>query len=113
MIYKNLLELIDFANNMIKYIESSNNNSKQDVFHSIIYLIYIEDIFDSRGRGLFSDEDGFDLDNEQRVVTKDKITQNMDYIRETIPKLIDRYGRDRFVEEYKQRNAMRAEYWVK
>lgn len=113
MIYKNLLDLISFTDNLIKYIESSNNNSKFYNFHSIVYLIYIEDIFDNAGRSLFSDEDGFDLNEEQSMSIKTKITESMDSLREKIPKLIDLYGRDQFVKEYKERNSSRAEYWLK
>ena len=112
MIYKNLVELTVFADNLIKYIESSSVKPKQEVFHAIVYLMYIEDIFDG-SRGGFSDEDNFDLDWDERKKLNIQITQKMDYIRETIPKLIDAYGRAEFVESYKNRYADRSEYWIK
>ena len=62
---------------------------------------------------MFSDEDNFDLDWDERKKLNIQITQKMDTIRETIPKLIDAYGRADFVESYKNRYAARAEYWVK
>ena len=61
MIYNVLLNLITFADNLIAHIQKQQVDKKSD-FIDIVFLIYIEQIFDLKARGLYSDQEGFNLD---------------------------------------------------
>ena len=111
MLYKNLTDQIDFAEGLIEYAHNPVHVA-ENRFKAIVYLIYIEDIFDGN-RDLFEDQVGFDLDDEEKGTTRNAITKSMDRIRNAIPELIDEYGRDQFTFEYKNKNLTSAQYWVK
>jgi hypothetical protein len=77
-----------------------------------MYLIYIERIFDTKGRSLYFDQEGFDITEDQRREMKKQVTESMDRIRQVIPNFIDLYGRDEFKREYKSLHSRYAEEWV-
>ncbi len=111
MIYKDLLNLITFADNLISHIQKQQAN-KGNSFIDIVFLIYIEQIFDMK-RGLYSDQEGFNLDENERMETKRKITESMDKVRAVIPDLINAYGREQFLERKAELDRSRSEDWVK
>lgn len=112
MIYNDLLSLITFADNLIAHIQKQQVDKKSD-FIDIVFLIYIEQIFDLKARGLYSDQEGFNLDENERMETKRKITESMDKIRAIIPDLINAYGREQFLARRAEMARLHSEDWVK
>jgi hypothetical protein len=103
MIYRDLQNLTSLANSLSVYIESdSKANHKENIFGAIIFLFYVEEFFDAWGRSLFRDEDNFDLTHDEYLKIKSEITNNMDKIRSKMEEFVNKYGREKFKQEYQQ-----------
>jgi hypothetical protein len=113
MIYKNLQDLTVLADNLITYVESgSETNEKRDAFTSIVFLFEIEKLFDLSGRGLFKDEEGFDLESVNDAGYQDAYNQiqgSMDRIRSKMEDLVNKYGKEDFKRQYE---SLRKEEWI-
>lgn len=119
MIYKNLLHLTNLADDLIAYVESKEGQDQRytDSYAALIFLFEIERLFDGAGRGLFSDEEGFDIESVNDQEWKDaqgQIQKNMDKIRSKMKELVNKYGKEEFKLAYEyMRNDDRVETWVK
>ena len=112
MIYKDVQNLIHFSDQLIAYIENdSEANHKENVFGAIIFLFHIEELFDMWGRNLFRDEADFDLQvsEDKYEEIRKQITESMDKIRSKMEGLVDKYGREKFKEEY---GLLKKDAWI-